>query len=163
MRRMTLFSFVALGALGCSDREPGAGPQEPSALALSVRTSPDPILFSLLPPRVPPGDPPPPCCQTLMAHWSIELRAGSEGRLESISGVLRSGSAEFGRTTLSPPWQGPIRLGPGGSVVLAHSLLATLPASPPDSFYVRIHLEIRRDDGSRLERDLDLPLARSGS
>ena len=163
MRVIALVAVLTLAVAGCSGKEPLAGPQEPSGLALSVQTSPSPIPFSLLPPRVPPGDPLPPCCQTLMAGWSIELRASAEGRLESISAVLRSGSVEFGQASLDPPWQGPIRLAPGGAVVLGQRLLATMPASPPDSFYVRIHLDLRMEDGSRLERDLDIPLIRSGS
>lgn len=161
--RIALVAVLTLAVAGCSGKEPLAGPQEPSGLALSVRTSPSPITFSLLPPRVPPGEPLPPCCQTLMAGWSIELRASAEGRLESISAVLRSGSVEFGQASLDPPWQGPIRLAPGGAVILAQRLLATMPASLPDAFYVRIHLGIRLEDGTRIERDLDVPLARSGS
>ncbi len=113
--------------------------------------------------RVPPGEPLPPCCQTLMAGWSIELRANAESRLESISAVLRSGSVEFGQASLDPPWQGPIRLVPGGSLILAQRLLATMPASLPDSFYLRVHLDVSMENGYRRKIDVDMPLTRSGS
>ncbi len=163
MRVIALVAVLTLAVAGCSGKEPLAGPQEPSGLALSVQTSPSPIPFSLLPPRVPPGEPLPPCCQTLMAGWSIELRANAESRLESISAVLRSGSVEFGQASLDPPWQGPIRLVPGGSLILAQRLLATMPASLPDSFYLRVHLDVSMENGYRRKIDLDMPLTRSGS
>jgi|SRR3972149_4601501 len=162
MRTTTVFMIASFGVLGCSGKESVTGPQEPSALALSVHTSPNPVTFALLPPRVPPGDPLPPCCQTLSAHWSIELRASAaEGQLESVSGVLRSGSQVYGEVALDRPLQGPVRLVPGGSVVLSQSLLARMPESVPDAFYARIQLGIRLDNGSRLQRELDIPLIRS--
>ena len=142
------------------------GSSSSSSVALVVTLSPNPVPFITLPARGQPGQPPPPCCPTLVADWTLTLQATADGVVDFIRATVRNAStgavvvsAQFDRERILHQG-GATRIRAGQRVALPQQLLEPVasPFTAADGLTIRVEAHVIFSDGEPVVGTAEVPL-----
>ena len=137
-----------------------------SSVGLVVTLSPNPVPFFTLPARGQPGQPPPPCCPTLVADWTLTLQATADGVVDFIRVTVRNAStgavvvsAQFDRERILRQG-GATRIRAGRAVALPQQLLEPVasPFTAADALTIRVEAHVVSSDGEAVIGTVEVPL-----
>jgi hypothetical protein len=132
-------------------------PTQPAATVV-VRVTPIPVPFTILPARAQPGEPPPPCCPTLVADWTLAVEATVGGTLDFTSATVRNSST--GTVLLSSQFDGATSIRAGQEITFQQQLLGRAASgfTATDPLIAVVEAHFTFSNRERLVGTVEIPL-----